>query len=463
MPKAYTYTAEFNPISFSDRIAPLKLYKEEYDKQQEAYYKLLEDSSSLADLENVPMDRDSYKTYLSFKKSLNKVGDDLVKYGMTPDIKSELLSLRQRQIQEINPLTEKQKQRGTLVKEQRKYLETHPNAFFNIDYSETPLTSISDKSTYRTYDTSQIQKDIATSIYNGLISGGGQDITNYDSIKDSYGYDSLNQKQKDVIDNSIKLAKRDAISAYNQYQYTNYLKQQQIAATASRGRGRGSGAGTGTGKSVTQYVTAPDGTAIEINKTKEGQTIIKGADGKTRILQPVDTSNMTGEQAAEAIANSIYSTYYGKNFSGAIRPDDGNNILVFTEGNSRYIRNKKGDFVKINGNSNNDVLSTYYGHDVNYLTNNPPVKVAGANGYIRSSVEDGDVVDDGSTIEISNTNDPNFTTYKTMLEIQFPQYKDKWDDIFNNNASVKIRKVTHGKKQVGWQYTISRSRARSIE
>ena len=463
MPKAYTYTAEFNPISFSDRIAPLKLYKEEYDKQQEAYYKLLEDSSSLADLENVPMDRDSYRTYLSFKNSLNKVGKDLDKYGMTPDVRSELLSLRQRQLQEINPLTEKQKQRGALVREQRKYLETHPNSFFDIDYSETPLTAISEKSTYRPYDISQIQKDIATSIYNGLISGSGQDVTDYDNIREAYGYDSLNNKQKNIIDNSINLAKRDAVSAYNQYQYANYLKQQQIAATASRRRGFRGDATANAEKNATQYVTAPDGSAIEIKKTKGGQTIIKGSDGKTRILQQVDVSNMSEQDAANAIAQSIYSTYYGENFAGTIKPNDGSNILVFTKGNSRYVKNKKGDLIKVNGNSQNDALSAYYGHDVNYLTNNPPVKISGANGFGRTELQKGDNIDGSSTIEISDVNNPKFNEYQYLLDAQFPQYKGKWNDIFDNNASIKLRKVMHKKDHVGWEITISKSKSSSIE
>ena len=115
MPKVYTYNAEFNPISFADRIAPVKLYKEEYDKQQAAYEKLLEETGNLETLKDITMDKDSYDKYKSFKNEINSIADEMNTNGLSQDVRNRLLNLRKRQMLEMNPMLTQQKKRAELV------------------------------------------------------------------------------------------------------------------------------------------------------------------------------------------------------------------------------------------------------------------------------------------------------------------------------------------------------------
>ena len=169
MPKVYTYNAEFNPISFADRIAPMRLYKEEYDKQQAAYEKLLEETNDLGVLKDVAMDANSYKTYEDFTNEIASVADEMRTKGLSQDVRNKLLDLKRRQSTEISPLLDKQKKRADLIAEQRKYRETHQNSIFDTDYDEVALEDITGDSTFRPYDLDDDLDKTAKMIYSNIM------------------------------------------------------------------------------------------------------------------------------------------------------------------------------------------------------------------------------------------------------------------------------------------------------
>lgn len=299
MPKAYTYTAEFNPISFADKIAPLKLYKEEYDKQQAAYEKLLEETADLGVLKDIAMDKASYNIYNNFKNDINSIATTMESEGLSPDVRNRLVELRKRRFTEIDPLLEKQKIRADLVKEQRKYRETHPKSIFDIDYDETPLDAITKESTFRPYDLNGDMKNIAETIYAGMLSNNGKDTVDYNQIRNQYNYSELSPRKQKIIDDTINLSKARAASAYQTYQDTIEMKKYQYR---NRGSGKDSvGRGTSNQKQINEKnITLDNGDVVQVKKHQDGTWITKRFDGNPTVYNPP-----TEEEINEELKNEI--------------------------------------------------------------------------------------------------------------------------------------------------------------
>lgn len=370
MPKAYTYTAEFNPISFSDRIAPLKLYKEEYDKQQAAYEKLLEETDDLGVLKNIAMDRTSYNIYDKYKSEINDVATAMARDGITPDVKNRLLELKKSRKTEIDPLIEKQKIRSDLVKEQRKYRETHPNSIFDIDYDEVPLENITKESTFTPYDLTSRIKDTSELIYSNMLTNQGEDTTDYDKIKSQYNYSNLSPKKKAIIDDVINVSRDKASSAYKTYMDTINLKMYQYSNTGRRYRGSGTGTGTGTSKTKDPknfYLPDTEGVQINIKTDDLGQKYVVGPDGETRIyntpteddinnekkiiLAKKDISSLTKDQldkidqqaTASAISKAVDRAKYGGNVVYSYSKNNTKTTIVNSNGkNIMFVTDDKG-------------------------------------------------------------------------------------------------------------------------
>lgn len=336
MPKVYTYNAEFNPISFSDRIAPMRLYKEEYDKQQAAYEKMLEETDDLGVLKDIAMDADSYGVYKSFQDELNSIADEMSTKGLSTDIRNRLLKLKRRQANEINPLLERQKSRADLIKEQRKYLETHPNGMFDIDYDSVPLSKITSSSTYKPYDLGKDYASIADAIYSNIMSNNGTDTTDYNKIKSQYNYDNLSPLKQKQVDDVINLARSKATATYQIYKDKERLERERIKRLRT--------SSDSSNPVILGNVGLPDGTSIKRTINKSGQIIIKDINGKERIVP--DTSDLSakleyyeGHYPIDTVkSGNITATIYAdlKIEDGKVVLDDSGNPVV-----EKYYTTKK--------------------------------------------------------------------------------------------------------------------------
>ena len=452
MPKVYTYNAEFNPISFSDRIAPMKIYKEEYDKQQAAYEKMLEETDDLGVLKDIAMDSDSYGVYKSFQDELTSIADEMSTNGLSNDIRNRLLQLKRRQTSEINPLLEKQKTRAGLVAEQRKYLQTHPEAFFDNDYSITPLSQISESSTYRPYDISDIRKNITSSIYNGLISNNGTDVINYNEIRKNYNYDNLNDNQKAAIDNTINIAKRDAASAYNQYNEQIRLKELQY--THSRNNSDTSR----VNRASSSWYTMPDGISVKIERDSSGSERIKSKDGNIREINPVYTKDMTAEEKNKAYSNAVYKAYYnGYNYDGYIDIPGAKVTILSDDDNNKYIYNKKKGLVPITDYSLQGITELYRGTGASWLNPNGNYSYRPTPGHTEKDKQKSDL---GDEVQIKNYNDkiPSIVlneVYK-LLNAELGKEKETLKQAIADGARISYVPRSNNKGNiVGYEIAIS--------
>lgn len=275
MPKVYTYNAEFNPISFTDRVAPALLYKEEYDKQQEAYYKYLEEASELADLKDSDIDADSYKIYTDHMAQINKLGELLETQGLRGgEARALALQLRRDQMNNIDPLRKKLKKRSSLIQGQREAIMKNPNLIFDTDYDTVSLDNINESSTYRPIDLGEVSNVAANLVYNSKMSNKGQDITDYDKFRERYGYNSLSPDKQEKFNRALDMGVQAGSSTYRKY-----LDDYNVAwVRAHKGQD-----GSDNGKTPKPFVIKDsDGNMHKVSTDDNGVQYITGLDGHLR-------------------------------------------------------------------------------------------------------------------------------------------------------------------------------------
>ena len=465
MPKVYTYNAEFNPISFTDRIAPMKIYKEEYDKQQAAYEKMLEETDDLGVLKDIAMDSDSYGVYKSFQDELTSIADEMSTNGLSNDIRNRLLQLKRRQASEINPLLEKQKTRAGLVAEQRKYLQTHPNAIFDIDYDSTPLSKINDGSTYRPYDLEKGYTSIAETIYSNMMSNNGNDTTDYNEIKSQYNYDKLSPLKRKQIDDIIGLARNKAAATYRIYKDKEAMDMYRYNRTGTR---------TGTRIGSTQqnnyssyrdilnstkkgsYVANVNGDAVQISVSANGQKTVKDYKGKAKVIDVPQRNDGESDNDYEVrLQKSVAKAYYGHNLEGTITTNAGENIVVLKGDDNKYyiIDSKKNIKPVRNINDKRELLTAYRDKVINYGNN---ISASYNNDNNVYEIKDTDVVDDSNPVKTyetlaDTTGDLGLSVFLANLNISDEDLPSLFNDgfgIYKYNIKDKRGRI------VGSQYVI---------
>ena len=215
MARYLTINSKFNPITFEERMKPLLLYKEEYENQEEALNKTLEDSQSLADLKNYPQDSDVYRQYQEYQNSINEVIDNLTNNG-TLDSKAAL-QLRRYYLQNLKPYESKLARRNELI---RKQAENYtPDTMYDIDFSTVGINDINEASSFRTYKLNDIAKTAASRTLSKYNSGEtvGSDNEETESILKDIDTTNLNNNQVNQIKSYIKQGIGSAKQAYNEY------------------------------------------------------------------------------------------------------------------------------------------------------------------------------------------------------------------------------------------------------
>lgn len=226
MARYLTINSKFNPITFEERVKPLLMYKEEYERQEEALNKMLEDSQSLASLANSPQDSDIYRQYQDYQNSLNGLIDNLTNNGKLDS--RAALQLRRQYLQNLKPYESKLARRNELIREQAKNYT--PTTMYDIDFSNVGLDSIDDSSSYRTYKLDDIAKTTASTLLSKYTSGEsiGNEEDEVNSIIKNIDTTNLSNDQIDKIKSYIKQGRSAAKQAYNDYLIQQDDKKSQI-------------------------------------------------------------------------------------------------------------------------------------------------------------------------------------------------------------------------------------------
>ena len=321
MARYLTINSKFNPITFEERIKPLLMYKEEYEKQKEGLNKMLEDSQSLAGLANSPQDSAIYRQYQDYQSSLNGLVDNLTNNGKLDS--RAALQLRRQYLQNLKPYESKLARRNELIREQAKNYT--PTTMYDIDFSNVGLDSIDDSSSYRTYKLDDIAKTAASTLLSKYTSGKtiGSEEDEVNSIIKDIDTSNLNNAQIDQIKSYIKQGRGVAKKAYDDY----LLQQDYKRAQAEHLR-----------KLATTRTTTS-------NSTKTYETRVLDSGEKIKLEKRDDDYYYNGVKVDMENLNQLSSKYGSADYAGL-------------EGSKSYRKRPNGDIEAISAEFPSDIPTT---------------------------------------------------------------------------------------------------------
>ena len=389
-------------MTFQEMLQPYAVYGAEEERQNDAYMKLLEDARSLEDLKDSTVDSEEYNKYVDFKNRINSMVDEISATGLSRQTRDNLNKYRAEYQSDFANIVDRIKRRGELVKQQRAYLAEHPNAFFDVDYSNTPAIKVVEGSSYTPYDMDTAEKQAASDIYNLYLNKGKDTTTNdiaaiADNVRAAYNYDTLDDNKKAKVDSAITNGGMAAYKAFTDYAYKQQLNQAKLAKAnadaykSAYGRyqmtgervGRSSGGSSGVVRGGTTGSTGYSGrfekhifpgvyggVSVQMNPSKDakGNNVYtyKGIDKKDHVISEADYKAMYVDDGrttyTDAEKEFLRNIYGGIPVSGRYF---GYDMTVFknNDGNVVKVVDANGNIVDTNGSSMTDIYKAYKGVD----------------------------------------------------------------------------------------------------
>ena len=389
-------------MTFQEMLQPYAVYGAEEERQNDAYMKLLEDARSLEDLKDSGVDSEEYNKYVDFKNRINSMVDEISATGLSRQTRDNLNKYRAEYQSDFANMVDRIKRRGELVKQQRAYLAEHPNAFFDVDYSNTPAIKVVEGSSYTPYDMDTAEKQAASDIYNLYLNKGKDTTTNdiaavADSVRAAYNYDTLDDNKKAKVDSAITNGGMAAYKAFTDYAYKQQLNQAKLAKAnadaykSAYGRyqmtgervGRSSGGSSGVIRGGTTGSTGYSGifekhifpgiyggVSVQMNPSKDakGNNVYtyKGIDKKDHVISEADYKAMYVDDGRTTYTDA--EKEFLRNIYGGIPVSEKNfgyDMTVFknNDGNVVKVVDANGNIVDTNGSSRTDIYKAYKGID----------------------------------------------------------------------------------------------------
>ena len=399
---AYSIKPTYEPMTFQEMLQPYAVYGAEEERQNDAYMKLLEDARSLEDLKDSAVDSEEYNKYVDFKNRINSMVDEISATGLSRQTRDNLNKYRAEYQSNFANMVDRIKRRGELVRQQRAYLAEHPNAFFDVDYSNTPAIKVVEGSSYTPYDMDTAEKQAASDIYNLYLNKGKDTTTNdiaavADSVRAAYNYDTLDDNKKAKVDSAITNGGMAAYKAFTDYAYKQQLNQAKLAKAnadaykSAYGRyqmtgervGRSSGGSSGVVRGRTTGSTgysgrfekhifpgAYGGVSVQMNPSKDakGNNVYtyKGIDKKDHVISEADYKAMYVDDGRTTYTDA--EKEFLRNIYGGIPVSEryfGYDMTVFknNDGNVVKVVDANGNIVDTNGSSRTDIYKAYKGVD----------------------------------------------------------------------------------------------------
>lgn len=399
---AYSIKPTYEPMTFQEMLQPYAVYGAEEERQNDAYMKLLEDARSLEDLKDSGVDSEEYNKYVDFKNRINSMVDEISATGLSRQTRDNLNKYRAEYQSDFANMVDRIKRRGELVKQQRAYLAEHPNAFFDVDYSNTPAIKVVEGSSYTPYDMDTAEKQAASDIYNLYLNKGKDTTTNdiaavADNVRAAYNYDTLDDNKKAKVDSAITNGGMAAYKAFTDYAYKQQLNQAKLAKAnadaykSAYGRyqmtgervGRSSGGSSGVVRGGTTGSTGYSGrfekhifpgvyggVSVQMNPSKDarGNNVYtyKGIDKKDHVISEADYKAMYVDDGRTTYTDA--EKEFLRNIYGGIPVSEryfGYDMTVFknNDGNVVKVVDANGNIVDTNGSSRTDIYKAYKGVD----------------------------------------------------------------------------------------------------
>lgn len=129
----------FKPFSYQEMLAPVAAATQAHQALEEEYGNLATKASVWEEMANEQTDPYAYRMYKNYSNDLASKADQLLKYGLNPASRKDMLGMRARYSKEIVPIENAYKRREELAAEQRKARASNPTLFFQRDMASTSL------------------------------------------------------------------------------------------------------------------------------------------------------------------------------------------------------------------------------------------------------------------------------------------------------------------------------------
>lgn len=163
-----TIGSRFRPFSYDELIAPIIAAEQEHQRIENEYADLAVKSNVWEEMANEQTDPYAYNMYKTYSNDLEKQADQLVREGLTPASRQNMLRMKQRYSSDIIPIEQAYKRRQELIDEQRKLLTQDNTLMFDRNASMLSLDDLirNPQLTYQSYSGATLAKQVGTAAQN---------------------------------------------------------------------------------------------------------------------------------------------------------------------------------------------------------------------------------------------------------------------------------------------------------
>lgn len=375
----------YKATSFEERIKPVLLYKEEYDKIQDTYDKILEDTLMLENLKGSEVDSELYGKYSDWRGRVNSAVENLSSSGYL-DMQSAR-DLRREYINELKPMEDKYKHRTNLIYKQAS--EYSPGTIYKRDFSNVAVSDINLDDAIESINlntditkpyTDKWSKEFFSS---GLPEGDDPKTIAVNSAMEEMDLDGYNEESVAQVRSTLEGAYDSAVKASEQLKREESIHKEQVDAAKDKNKPKPpkdvkeetvSWQNTGTGETYkvkkkngkyydsegneiseldiprkySKYLTDPveaakysvleNKGAIIINGTATNLSSVPADATKDATINKYYGSNNSLEKASPEIVNTIVqaASHLGIKVEGLFA--HGYTIEVYTKGQGKYIK-----------------------------------------------------------------------------------------------------------------------------
>lgn len=163
-----TIGSRFRPFSYDELITPIIAAEQEHQRIENEYADLAVKSNVWEEMANEQTDPYAYNMYKTYSNDLEKQADQLVREGLTPASRQNMLRMKQRYSSDIIPIEQAYKRRQELIDEQRKLLTQDNTLMFDRNASMLSLDDLirNPQLTYQSYSGATLAKQVGTAAQN---------------------------------------------------------------------------------------------------------------------------------------------------------------------------------------------------------------------------------------------------------------------------------------------------------
>lgn len=314
--------AKYTPFSFKERIAPLSMYKEEYDKTYDTLSALASGANTYS--QYLDPESEEGKTVQAFNNTMHDVAQSLAHDGLKSINRSTLLNLRNIYNSEIAPINNAAKALGTLRSTVSKIKAQKPNILMGNMPTISDLMADPDAMPYMVDGKDLLAEGLsignsvspseeeAVDFFNGNIDAIPGVSEAIERAMETNGANQLaNPSQaQDLIIRGIRNGVFNKLNAQRMADYKSQLKiQERLNNKSSKGSGDGSTLhGDGTAREIVPGRLTYGGYNSTLHESSGGMEEGKVVDvreykrnGKAGDVKPYQVTNKTSISFAELL------------------------------------------------------------------------------------------------------------------------------------------------------------------